>query len=611
MKTWRTCGHQLSYPNKLLLIVKRFNFLFVFLSLLLGCKNQSREEAYKSINETALILEFKKIWNDTNYNLYCPKDLRFYDTLSHFYKNNGFRPIWFSYIKDTNFIKNTKFWLKETWLDGLKPQYYYENLIINGIKNFPRDTNVLARAIEFEIYYSDAILGYYHDKVLGRLNPKDIFGSSYMLPRDTPIDYNLLSVLNINKFVNILQASKPVNQQEYEFLKQLLKTYLDEEANYSNKKLEIEQNIKLEPGDTSGVIVPFAKKLQELKYITTEEYLLADSIYTKEFSEIIKRIQQEAGLANDGIIGWGTLGYFNQTFEDKINEIRANMERSRWFNSERKKPYAIINIPDYTLKMYFEDSTKEMSVCVGKKRPYTFDSQMKKYKETGYWRHRPKDHQTPQIASILSVVVLNPTWSVPRSIVAREMYHQIVKDPSYLVRNNYKVMDKGIELDPYSIDWNEIHPTKIPYKFVQQPGEKNALGKVKFLFRNPFSIYLHDTPLKSKFKLTERAVSHGCVRLQEPAEFANFLLHNNKGFNTDSFKMRFGQPPSYLLENDVFKKDTNWIKRKNDKTKVVYLKNRIPIYFDYKTIFKKENRVVFRNDVYGQNKKIIGFLEER
>jgi hypothetical protein len=129
--------------------------------------------------------------------------------------------------------------------------------------------------------------------------------------------------------------------------------------------------------------------------------------------------------------------------------------------------------------------------------------------------------------SNIDYVILNPTWTVPSSIVGREMYNLIVKNPNYLTKNNYQVLKNGEVINPNSINWRKYSPGNIPFTIRQNAGDDNSLGKIKFTFKNPFDVYLHDTPLKNKFKLNNRAVSHGCVRVQSPVDLTGFVLQQN------------------------------------------------------------------------------------
>jgi murein L,D-transpeptidase YcbB/YkuD len=187
------------------------------------------------------------------------------------------------------------------------------------------------------------------------------------------------------------------------------------------------------------------------------------------------------------------------------------------------------------------------------------------------------------------------------------MFSRIVRDPGYLVRNGYKVFQKGEEINPFTVNWRRYGPGRIPYSIRQEPGDDNSLGKIKFTFRNAFSIYMHDTPLKSKFKLNNRAVSHGCVRLADPAALAEFVMQRNERVRNDDLRMMMGQAPKDSLRKVQWEEDTLLQQKKIVKTtRAIPVEKGMTVYFDYKTIvFDEMDRPQFIFDCYDKNRAII------
>ncbi len=165
---------------------------------------------------------------------------------------------------------------------------------------------------------------------------------------------------------------------------------------------------------------------------------------------------------------------------------------------------------------------------------------MKIYLKTHNWRNRPDDWETPQIFGQVTYLVLNPTWTVPPSIIKEEIYHEVMKDSTYLMKKNFKVFRGGKEVNVESVNLKKYAQNKIPFSFVQDPGAGNALGKIKFMFRNKFGIYLHDTPTRGPFSNSVRAVSHGCIRVEKPFQLAEYLLQGNSKWNIDYIKIETG-----------------------------------------------------------------------
>jgi murein L,D-transpeptidase YcbB/YkuD len=192
------------------------------------------------------------------------------------------------------------------------------------------------------------------------------------------------------------------------------------------------------------------------------------------------------------------------------------------------------------------------------------------------------NYETPQLHGTLTYLVLNPLWNVPHSIAIRETYYQALKDPSYLLRNNYKVYVKDSLVNPLSVEWSKVNPEKIPFRFVQGAGRGNALGRIKFMFYNDFDVYLHDTPKRMPFRNASRAVSHGCVRIEEPMAFVKFLLEGHSTWNPTKIQ-------AYLNQTQ--------------EGKIVFLERKVPIFIDYVTAWVDEaGRIQLREDVYGKDR---------
>ena len=220
----------------------------------------------------------------------------------------------------------------------------------------------------------------------------------------------------------------------------------------------------------------------------------------------IQKFQQSNGLTPDGIFGKQTLYYLNMNEGRERDLLQLNMERMRIFNNYLGDNYAVVNVPEYKLRLYDKDSLLfETRVVVGKEAT-----------------------STPIFTDTIKYVEFRPTWSVPQSIIKKEMIPQIVAqaDPEKYLRRGYTMYEKGKKIDPTTVDWTDPSVHKRGFHFVEAPSAQNSLGLVKFILTNDMSIYLHDTPSKHFFEREERALSHGCVRVQSPNQFAYYLLKN-------------------------------------------------------------------------------------
>jgi murein L,D-transpeptidase YcbB/YkuD len=191
----------------------------------------------------------------------------------------------------------------------------------------------------------------------------------------------------------------------------------------------------------------------------------------------------------------------------------------------------------------------------------------------------PFPHETPLLSSVIHSVQVNPIWNIPKSIANKEIIVEAAKDPYYLSNKNINVYrNDRLVKDPETIDWSKVTKESMEYEFKQQPGAENSLGKIKFLFENRSSVYLHDTPAKDAFHYAMRAVSHGCVRLEKPLELAHTLFRDTVKYN--------------LIAKDMQEEDP--------KSEDIALRPRIPVYITYVTCWPdKDGQLQFRKDVYG------------
>lgn len=280
--------------------------------------------------------------------------------------------------------------------------------------------------------------------------------------------------------------------------------------------------------------------------------------------EAVKRFQEQHGLNPDGIIGKQTIIALNKAPKQRIQQIRANMERLRWMPRNLGERYVLVNIAGFYLSAIEGGKhVLEMRIIVG--RDY---------------------RSTPSFDSQLSHLVLNPYWNVPSSIALKDLLPKQQHNPAFFASQGIKVFSKhnyNSPINPDSIDWNSIKGG-FPYVLRQNPGKKNALGYIKFLFSNPFSIYLHDTPSKQLFQKDIRTFSSGCIRLEKPWELAEFVLNGNNSDINLTEKIKSGE------------------------TITINLPKQMPIYLTYLTAWvDDQNHIHFAEDVYGRDKRLIEY----
>lgn len=264
--------------------------------------------------------------------------------------------------------------------------------------------------------------------------------------------------------------------------------------------------------------------------------------------------------------------------EETARILQVNMERLRWKNRPQAAKYVWVNIPDFRLRVMDRGvPVLTMNVCVGQGRNMDLADKLESCGPADLVNDIPDSHETPQLLSEMSTVEVNPIWNIPQSIAKKEIIDQIKADPYFLANNNIQVYSKGKMVNSDEIDWNEITNENLTYTFKQKPGGENAMGKIKFMFPNASSIYLHDTPAKAAFKKPMRAVSHGCIRLADPVGLAKTL---------------FGPGPKLDLVLDELQEDI-------PSSRFISLPEKIPVFIDYETCWLDEHgNLQFRPDVY-------------
>lgn len=298
----------------------------------------------------------------------------------------------------------------------------------------------------------------------------------------------------------------------------------------------------IKPGDSAQVLVSIRERLRLLGDLASLDGApVLDSVLVTA----VQRFQDRHGLETDGVIGPAFLRAFNVPPADRLRSMLVNMERLRWLPEHQPANALLVNIPEFQLHVYEGDTVAfSMRIVVGAAATHTVI-----------------------FADTLTQVVMSPTWTVPMSITRNEILPAIAKDPAYLRKHNMEI----------------IGGTKAAPVIRQKPGADNALGRVKFLFPNQYSIYMHDTPARSVFDREQRAFSHGCIRLAEPRALAEYLLQDDPEWTPE----RIGEAMFSGRETTV------------------NLANPRPVFILYFTAWvDKDGLLNFRDDVYGHDRKL-------
>jgi murein L,D-transpeptidase YcbB/YkuD len=280
------------------------------------------------------------------------------------------------------------------------------------------------------------------------------------------------------------------------------------------------------------------------------------------------RFQKNHRLDADGIVGRNTYAALNFTVKQRVDQIRVNLERARWVFHKLPENYIAVDIAGFQAYNYEGSNvTWTSKVQVGK--PF---------------------RKTPVFKSKIKYIVFNPTWTVPPTILKKDILPKIKKDPAYLKKMKISVIDRKSRIvDPDSVDWSKYEKSA-PFTFRQEPGPHNALGRMKFIFPNEHFIYLHDTPSRTLYGRQDRAFSSGCIRIQKNIELAELLLNDPEKWNRESIQATID----------------------GNETKRVNLPKPKPILLLYLTIWFDENdSIIFKKDVYERDWQVLDGLNDK
>jgi murein L,D-transpeptidase YcbB/YkuD len=326
---------------------------------------------------------------------------------------------------------------------------------------------------------------------------------------------------------------------------------------YTNLKKKIEDYKKLAMGGEwptipelpkiargqSNPSIPLIRKRLSLSGDLKDCVVNDSLVYDQCLVDAVKRFQERNGQESDGVIGKETARLLRESIAQILTRMQLNLDRIKMMKRNDSGRHIMVNVPAFQL-YFFEDGTvrQTMRTITGSKR-----------------------HPTPIFSDTVEMIVLNPYWNVPTSIIQKEMIPKLLRNKNAMSREGIEVRNgwgsDAKKISPASIDWSQYRYSRsVPFRFAQVPGTRNALGKVKFLFPNKFSVYMHDTPTKHLFNRNTRAFSHGCIRLQKPRE----LLKTFSSFNANvdyeqSQKTLKGRKQTYLNLNEKVPVDVAYL----------------------------------------------------
>lgn len=405
-----------------------------------------------------------------------------------------------------------------------------------------------------EVALSTAFLTYARDVQTGILTPSAVVP---LIVREVPLRSRLSTIqgfvqANPNAFLRSLPPSSP----EY--------------ARLMREKLRLENLLaaggygptvqagSLAPGANGQAVVDLRNRLILMGHLERT----ATQTYDASIKAAVQRFQQAMGLSADGTAGVDTMREINAPLEKRMQAIIVAMERERWINRPRGQRHIWVNLTDFTAAIVDNDRV-------------TFSTR-------SVIGANDAGRQSPEFSDVMEFMVVNPSWYVPRSIVVNEYLPQLQSNPGAV--GHLDVTDRNGNVVPRSaVRASSYTARNFPYSMRQGPSERNALGLVKFMFPNKYNIYLHDTPSKNLFSRETRAFSHGCIRLNDPFDFAYALLARQESNPEAVFKARL----------------------KSGSESRITLAEPVPVHIVYRTAFTNvTGQLQFRRDVYGRDAAI-------
>jgi L,D-transpeptidase YcbB len=495
-----------------------------------------------------------------------------------FYRDRGFEPVWF----DANGLRPTVHPLlvsiEQAGREGLNPSDYHQAAIerllaeLSG-QTFPPAACQAVHWADFDLILTDAFLLLGSHLSGGRIDPET-------LHTDWLIDEHSIDMLAL------LQTAATRDQME-RAIRQLSPAhpgYIGLKAALQRMRTlalnggwpRVQGSGSLKPGDKSNQVTLIRRRMLISGDLTaapaSERPPEASDLYDGALVAAIQHFQRRHGLAADGVVGKKTRQALNISAAQRVRQIELNLERWRWLPRYLGERYIEVNTADFNLRV-MEGGHKVLAMRVVVGRPA---------------------RRTPVFSTVMSYMVLNPYWNVPRSIAVKDILPKLADGVDYLLKERIKVFagwqQDAPEIDPRTVPWKDYNENYFPVALRQEPGKNNALGRIKFIFPNKFAIYLHDTPQHSLFERVQRDFSSGCIRLENARALARYLLADDPDWTPEKLQRVF----------------------ESGRRQLVRIPRPIVLHLLYMTAWVDENgNLQFRRDIYGRDCKLNAALLKR
>ena len=487
----------------------------------------------------------------------------FYDYRTHvanFYEPTGYTLAWVRDGQPTAQSQATIKLLRQADLKGLNPEDYdssrWPERLTRLQQPSPEDQ------AHFDVALTVCTMRYISDLRIGRINPQHFkFGLSVEQKKYDLAQFLRERVLTAPDLSAALSGIEPPFRG-YRRSEQALAQYMELARNDNGEQLPIPAK-PVNPGQPYAGVLRLTRFLHLVGDLPPDSQPSESGTYDSNLSEAIKRFQRRHGLADDGRLGSATVKQLNVPLKDRVRQLQLTLERWRWLPTDFSAPPIVVNIPDFRLRALDENNNIafEMRVVVGK----------------------AMRTQTPVFSRDMTFIVLRPYWNIPPGIFRRSVLPAIQRDRGEVARRNYEITTidgKVVTAGEVSDDvLARLQAGKLAVR--QKPGPNNALGLIKLMFPNEYSVYLHSTPQPELFSRSQRDFSAGCIRVERPAELGAWVLRNNPGWSVE--RVQEG------MQNG-----------KDDVT--ITLARRVPVFIVYGTATAYENdEVHFYDDIYGHD----------
>ena len=505
------------------------------------------------------------------------------EALPRFYQARGFAPAWVDDRGPLPAAREMAALLARTGDQGLRPENYHLDRIDrllaaadgDAATGAPPDAAALARLADLDLLLTDGALLCAAHLLAGVVDPVTIHPEWNARRRDADLAAFLASAIAAGDLTGAYQRLLPA-YPGYRGLEDALARYRRIAADGGWPI--VADGPALRVGDRDGRVAVLRRRLAAEGFVAgdggigegTGEGAEGADVYDADLELAVRAFQSRSGLDADGVVGDQTLAALAVPVERRVEQLMVNLERWRWLPQDLGDPHLRVNIAGFDLEERSGGRVvRTLRAVVGK----TFT-------------------RTPVFSARMTYLVINPTWNVPAKIARQEILAKVKKDPGYLEREGIRVFagwsTDASPVDPATVDWAATSPAGLGYSFRQDPGPRNALGRLKFIFPNPYDVYLHDTPERRLFDRAARPLSHGCIRVDHPEQLAADLLAGDPRWSAERIRAAIdaGAQQTVLLPQPV------------------------PVHLLYWTAWVDAGGLLqFREDIYDRDRPVFQALE--